>query len=95
MIYVDEMTTCLRSRKWPYSQACHLVADTRKELHVFAQSIGLKRSWFQNKSIPHYDLTANKRRLAIRFGAIKIDMKEFVEIMKKHRLRKLANGTNS
>jgi len=40
-----------------YTDGKHLVADNINELHRFAQSIGLKRKWFQDHRIPHYDLT--------------------------------------
>ena len=86
MIYVDEMMVCLRNKNWPYSRSCHLVADSVEELHVFARRMGLKRSWFQSKSdLPHYDLTTGMRFMAIRLGAIEIDKKKFVEIMRKYR----------
>lgn len=53
-----------------------------EELHLFAESIGLKRSWLDNKPgtpIPHYDLTENKRRLAVKKGAIEIDRNEMAK----------------
>lgn len=35
----------------------HLMSEDLDELHEFAQSIGLKHSWFQGDSTwPHYDL---------------------------------------
>ena len=41
------------------------------ELHRFAQSIGIKREWYQdNPHTPHYDLTYGKRRQAIAAGAV-------------------------
>jgi len=86
-VYVDEMMTCIRNRNWPYKECCHLIADTRRELHVFAQSIGLKRTWFQNKTMPHYDLTKSKRRLAIRRGAIEIDLQQFATMLRKQRIK--------
>ena len=86
-VYVDSMMTCIRNRNWPYKEVCHLVANTRRELHVFAQSIGLKRTWFQNKTMPHYDLTRNKRRLAVRQGAIEIDQEQFVALLRKQRIK--------
>jgi Protein of unknown function (DUF4031) len=50
---------------------CHMIADTLAELHFFATiQIGLKRSWFQDKRTPHYDLTAGKRAQAIKKGAL-------------------------
>lgn len=38
----------------------HMVStDDEKELHDFARRLGLKRSWYQDKVRPHYDLTTN------------------------------------
>jgi len=87
MIYVDEMTFCFRNRNWPYNRACHLLADSTEELQSFADRLGLKRSWFQCKSLPHYDLTTGMRLKAIKLGAVEIDRKKFVEIMRKYRPR--------
>lgn len=57
-------------------QSCHLiVAGKLEDLHDFAKRIGLKREWFQeNASWPHYDLTANKRAQALRYGALECGM---------------------
>ncbi|MDZ4042892.1 MAG: DUF4031 domain-containing protein [Eubacteriales bacterium] len=41
----------------------HLMSDQSiDELHAFAQDIGLRREWFQDKVIPHYDLTSERMR---------------------------------
>lgn len=85
-VYVDSISPCMPNKNWKYRHCCHLVADTIDELHSFAACIGLKRDWFQNKTIPHYDLTRNKRKLAVKYGAIEIDNKQFVELLKKQRL---------
>ena len=70
-VYVDPMATALMNPNWRWPKACHLYADTLQELHDFAVGIGLNRSWFQERpSLPHYDLTARMRRIAIRAGAI-------------------------
>jgi hypothetical protein len=75
-IFVDSMFIPWRGMKW-----CHLVSDDydSAELHPFAQSIGLKREWFQwhTKLSPdpappwlwHYDVTESKRSAAIAAGA--------------------------
>lgn len=84
-VYVDPISPCIRNRNWRYSQACHLIGDTVAELHSFAASLGLKRNWFQNKTVPHYDLTVNKRRQAISLGAIEIDVKMFIQKIRKQR----------
>jgi len=69
MVYVDDM-------KFPFKMGrnvgkmCHMYADTIEELHKMADTIGLKREWFQDKKrVPHYDVTLSKRALAIQNGA--------------------------
>lgn len=77
-VYVDPVMPCIRNKNWRYDYCCHLVGDTTAELHSFAARLGLRRSWFQSKTIPHYDLTVNKRRQAVRLGAVEIDVKSFM-----------------
>lgn len=87
-VYVDDLQVCVRSKKWPYGFACHLVADSVEELHYFAGRMRLKPAWFQDQSrLPHYDLTKNMRLLAVKFGAVEIDNKKFGEIIRKYRSR--------
>ena len=75
-VYVD----ALRDWGWRLGRSCHLIADTNEELHEFAAKLGLKRAWFQKStSGPHYDLTASKRALAVRLGAVELDDRAFVE----------------
>ncbi|MGH9845256.1 MAG: DUF4031 domain-containing protein [Blastocatellia bacterium] len=57
----------------------HLVSDTSvEELHTFAEGLGLRREWFQAKSIPHYDLTGAVYDLAIERGAVLVSSREIV-----------------
>src|SRR5262249_62029729 len=57
----------------------HLVSDTSlEELHEFAESLGLRREWFQVKSIPHYDLTGVVYELALQRGATLVSSREIV-----------------
>lgn len=80
MVYVD----MLINYGWKLGPSCHMIADTEIELHELAAKIGLKRSWFQTDSIlNHYDLTGNKRKLAIANGAIEINRKQLCERMNK------------
>lgn len=85
-VYVDDMMQGLRTPKWPYGKHCHLVADTIEELHAFAHEIGLRRSWYQHKTIPHYDLMAGRRVVAVRKGAIEITGKQLCVMIKKQRI---------
>lgn len=81
-VYVD----CLRDWGWRLGPSCHLIADTLDELHAFAARLGLKRAWFQNKrSGPHYDLTASKRQTAVVLGAVELENREFVAILRRIR----------
>lgn len=72
---------------WPYRGTlyCHMMSDQPgqaglDELHAFAASIGMKRDWFQNKpGKPHYDMSKNRRFLAIRKGAQPVTDREMIE----------------
>lgn len=94
-VYVDDARISARvghrQDRWS-----HLFADTPAELHAFAQSIGLLRSWFQDptkagKPIAkpgsraaenwHYDVTDSKRKLAIARGAQPVTTWKAVEII--------------
>lgn len=94
-VYVDDMR--LRARvgrinaRWS-----HLAADGVDELHAFAQKIGLKRAWFQDKpGFPHYDVTDAKRQQAIRAGAIAITWREMAERRDLGAARERAEQTRS
>ena len=86
-VYVDALLPCLRNRKWIHDKSCHLFADTVAELNIFAQSIGLKLSWFQGHAyFPHYDLTANKRLQAVKNGAREVGRRSvanFIQVLKE------------
>lgn len=53
----------------------HMMADSRDELHAFAALIGMRREWFQDKSAPHYDVCQQMRAMAIKAGAVPIDIR--------------------
>jgi len=59
----------------------HMVSDSSlSELHAFASFLGLQRAWFQNKRIPHYDLTSeNMKNKAQRGGAQMVKSREIVK----------------
>lgn len=57
----------------------HLVSDTSlRELHAFAQNIGVRRRWFQDHRIPHYDLWGSKRRRAILARVQRLSTRELI-----------------
>lgn len=61
----------------------HLIADSRDELHAFAQRIGLRRRWFQDRTrLWHYDVMSHRvREIALRRGAVSISPRETVRIL--------------
>lgn len=81
--YVDRALT-----RYGRMRMSHLLADTEAELHVRAQRMGLKREWFQDHSTPHYDLCMSKRRLAVMAGAVEIDRKQTVALIRRLREEK-------
>jgi hypothetical protein len=74
MIYVDRIQRTKYNPKTAinFYSFCHLTADNLDELIEFAEKIGLKREWLQESrnGTPHFDLTLNKRKLALKQGAI-------------------------
>jgi Protein of unknown function (DUF4031) len=73
VIYVDALVDygdLARERRLPGMHWCHLLADTRTELHAFAAQLRLRRAWFQDHPTEwHYDITPTKRTVALRLGA--------------------------
>ncbi len=76
------MTLYVDNANLPYGRMlmCHMVTDSKdlNELHKMAERIGLKREWFQNHSIPHYDISLSKKGLAISYGAKEVSSKELI-----------------
>jgi hypothetical protein len=94
-VYVDNAgipaTVGRHTSRWS-----HLTADTKTELHTFAERLGLQFRWFQTckdtKSCPpdecphwHYDVTAAKRAQAVRMGAVEIDMRQLGDLIRRRR----------
>jgi hypothetical protein len=73
MVYVDNAFL-------PFHQMrmCHMSADTLDELHTMADSIGLRREWFQGD---HYDVALRRRNLAVKAGAKEITTREMVAVV--------------
>ena len=67
-VYVDPLT----DHGWRLGPSCHMFASSEEELHAFARRIGMRRAWYQEERVPHYDLTQRKRALAVQRGAIEL-----------------------
>ena len=61
-------------------ETCHLASDRDvAELHDFARDVGIPRSAYHpHAQHPHYDLTAERRVLAVAAGAVEVTSKELV-----------------
>ena len=79
-VYVDDLMQCLRSARWPYSESCHMIADSDSELLEFAVRLGLKPQWIQRfpRRLTHFDLTKGKRAQAVAMGALEMNRDDFV-----------------
>jgi len=85
-VYVDKLV----DYSWRHGPSCHLIADSVEELKAFAVRMGMRVEWFQPRSSPHFDLTADGRDLAIRHGAVELTNREFVAKIRELRKRRLA-----
>lgn len=92
MIYVGQIFDPTRFPSCPKSLkgklVCHLTCDPGEveTLHKLAVKIGLKKSWFQDRTnYPHYDITFPYREQAIAAGAQEITREQEVELAQKHR----------
>ena len=75
-VYVDKYPEWIAPAVSYWGGGGHLFGTDLEELHQFARLIGIKREWYQYVGFPHYDLTRNKRSLAIMKGAKRIRSEE-------------------
>jgi hypothetical protein len=65
---------------------CHLLADSRDELHAMADRLGVPRRLFQDHPWRwHYDLPAHVRARAVRLGAVEVDLHTVGTMMRQRR----------
>ena len=62
---------------------CHMVSDNMEELHEMAQELGLRRYFQDQGRYPHYDISKSKRRIAVLLGAIEVDERQIIKIVKE------------
>ena len=82
-VYVDNMRATLGRMKM-----CHMVADTTEELLAMVDLIGVDRKWIQNAGTrrEHFDIALSKRALAVRAGAVEIDLHELSRVLNRKRI---------
>ena len=89
-VLVDALLPCVPNARWRWNESAHLfvaVGTPLEVLHKFAARIGLRRAWFQSRpgSLPHYDLTANRRLRAVLLGAREVTREETVAVLRAWR----------
>lgn len=80
MILVDNANISYNGKIWH-----HMTSDASlDELHEFAEKLGLKREWFQDKDkYLHYDIVNSKFELAISLGARPVDVRTAAHYSRK------------
>jgi hypothetical protein len=69
-----------------HTRFCHLLADTREELHAMADALGVPRRYFQDHPWRwHHDLPEPLRPLAVALGAKEIDLHEVGALLRQRR----------
>lgn len=85
-VYVDPLVEYGGSRTFRWKTSCHMFSNSELELHIMAKKIGCQRWWFQDhERLPHYDLVASKRELAIKYGAKEVSLEFMVSFMRKRK----------
>lgn len=81
-VYVDPLRQYTRPAAglWRWRESCHLLADSAEELEAFARRLRLAAAW---RHRDHYDITAVKRRAAVRLGAVEITHREAVALRRR------------
>lgn len=83
-VYVDDAVN-----GYGRMRMCHMLGDTLEELHAMADKIGIQRKWFQgHASTPHYDICKAKRALAVSHGAVEVDRRQIVVVVRRLRTAK-------
>lgn len=68
------------------TEFCHLLADTREELHAMADALGIPRRYFQDHPWRwHHDLPRPLRERAVELGAREVRMHEVGALLRARR----------
>jgi len=77
-----------------HTDFCHLLADTRDELHAMADAVGMPRRFFQDHPWRwHYDLPAPLRVRAVELGAVEVTMHVVGALLRQRRAVLAAEGS--
>jgi len=69
-----------------FTEFCHLLADTRAELHAMADALGIPSRFFQDHPWRwHHDLPEQLRAQAVALGAVEVTMHEVGALLRARR----------
>jgi hypothetical protein len=69
-----------------YERFCHLLADSREELHAMADALGIPRHYFQDHPWRwHHDLPEPLRARAVELGAREVTLHEVGELLRSRK----------
>jgi hypothetical protein len=69
-----------------HTRFCHLLADSRAELHAMAGVLGIPRAYFQDHPWRwHHDLPEALRPRAIELGAVEVTMHDVGTLLSRRR----------
>ena len=69
-----------------FTDYCHLLADSREELHAMAEAVGMPRVAFQDHPWRwHYDLPAHLRAAAVALGAREVTLHDVGALLKRRK----------
>lgn len=74
-VFVGQLFKTPRVGRWRWDSACHMFADSERELVDFGIGMGLFVKYLQNPGTPrvHFDLTPKRRATAVKLGAVELD----------------------
>jgi hypothetical protein len=76
-----------------FTEFCHLLADTRDELHEMADRLEIPRRFFQDHPYRwHHDLPAHLRPRAIALGAQEVTMHEVGALLRARKASLIESG---
>ena len=76
-----------------FTEFCHLLADTREELHAMADQLGIPRRFFQEHPWRwHHDLPEHLRAEAVALGAREVGMHEVGALLRRRKAEVGATG---
>lgn len=69
-----------------FTDFCHLLADSRAELHAMADALGIPGRFFQDHPVRwHHDLPRPLRARALELGAVEVDRVQVVALLRARR----------